>query len=208
MEILNRFNTIFESNKQYFIELCNTNDYYGNPNKCDFYDFTTCSPTNLRYILHSLLILTHIADLKLNNINVIEIGGGYGGLCFYIYKLAKFFNITIKTYNIFDLPEPLALQNKYLRALGIEDVGGMNLNDFENSDLTLPTNSFLISNYAYSEISMDLQQKYTKYVLNPYVSHGFLTWNFINVYQFIENKDLHIENEYPVTGDVNKYVKF
>jgi translation elongation factor P/translation initiation factor 5A len=120
----------------------------------------------------------------MNNINIIEIGGGYGGLCFYIYKMACFFNITIKTYNIFDLPEPMALQKKYLHAHGFENVNFMNLDDFENvklssstscdeESLKLPKDCFLVSNYAYSEISMDLQKKYTKYVLNPYVSHGF-----------------------------------
>lgn len=100
------------------------------------------------------------------------------------------------------------LQNRYLRAHGFEDIGFMNLDDFENSSSTLPENSFLVSNYAYSEISMDLQKKYTKYVLNPYISHGFLTWNFIEPYEFIVNKKMYTGQEFPLTCYNNKYIWF
>lgn len=217
LEIQKKFGVFFNTHKQYLIKLCVINDLYGNPNKFSFENFTLCSPANLRYILHGLLILSYIQQLGMNNINIIEIGGGYGGLCFYIYKMAGFFNITIKTYNIFDLPEPMALQKKYLHVHGVENIKFMNLDDYENvklssscteKSLTLPEDCFLVSNYAYSEITMDLQKKYTKYVLNPYVSHGFLAWNFINVYNFIENKQLCIVDEFPSTGEGNKYVSF
>ena len=71
---------------------------------------------------------------------------------------------------------------------------------------TLKEDSFLISNYAFSEIPMSIQNMYSKYVLNPFVSHGFLTWNFIDIYNFIENKYFKIEEEYPLTGYKNKYI--
>ena len=45
-------------------------------------------------------------------------------------------------------------------------------------------------------------------VLNNYVSHGFLTWNFINMYEFISNKKITLEDEYPLTDKNNKYVRF
>ena len=123
-------------------------------------------------------------ECKLNNIDIIEIGGGYGGLCFFIYKLAFMFDITINTYSIFDLEMPLILQKKYLEKNNIVNVNFVNLTNITN----LNKNSFLISNYAFSEISMDLQKQYTEQVLNPYTSHGFLTWNFIDVYNFIDDK--------------------
>jgi hypothetical protein len=78
--------------------------------------------------------------------------------------------ISIIWRNSLILPEAMALQEKYLRAHGFENVEFMNLDDFENS-ATLPTGCFLISNCAYSEIFMETQQKYTKYVLNPFVSY-------------------------------------
>ena len=203
-EIQKMFNFIYNEHKEYLIEICKTNDLYGNTNKHDFTNFTICSPSNLRYILHSMLILKYMQDLMLNNIDIIEIGGGYGGLCFFIYKIAPLFNITINTYSIFDLKLPLKLQKKYLDSLNVFNVNYVELDNIKN----LKKNSFLISNYAFSEISLDLQQKYTDMVLNNYVSHGFLTWNFINMYEFISNKKITVEYEYPLTDKNNKYVRF
>jgi putative sugar O-methyltransferase len=204
MEIDRKFNSLFNTNKDYFIDVCHQNDFFGNPSKYVFNGFTNCSPTNLRYILHSLLILTYMKDCNLNNVDIIEIGGGYGGLCFFIYKLSDLFNITIKSYTLFDLQEPLMLQKKYLEALNINNVNFLEIDSIKN----LKENSFLISNYAFSEISLEIQKKYTKEVLNPYTSHGFLVWNFINIYKFINDKNIRIENEYPFISSINKYVYF
>jgi hypothetical protein len=204
-EINDKFKSFYNTNKNDLIDICHENDLYGNPNKNYFDNFTLCSPTNLRYIFHSLLILTFMKKCMLTNIDVIEIGGGYGGLCFFLKKLSKLFDININTYSIFDLPEPLMLQRKYLEKLNINNVNCIELDSIQN----IKENSFLISNYAFSEISIDLQKKYTTNILNPYVSYGFLAWNFIDVYNFIDNKNITVENEYPLTGNAkNKYVYF
>jgi hypothetical protein len=201
--IINKFNLFYTNNKNYLIEICNQNDLYGQPNKTYFNDFCECSPTNLRYILHSLLILEYCNKINLTDIDFVEIGGGYGGLAFFLYKLAKIYNITIKSYIIFDLPEPMILQKKYLNLHNI-DINTLNIYD----DININKNSFLISNYAYSEISHDLQQLYTNKVINPYISHGFMVWNFIEFYNFCDNKNFIKENEYPLTGTNNYYIYF
>ena len=46
---------------------------------------------------------------KLNNIDIIEIGG-YGGLCLFIHNIAPLYEININSYTIFDLLEPSLLQ--------------------------------------------------------------------------------------------------
>ena len=112
--IKDNFGDIFNKNFSYISKICKLNDYIGKPQLYDFYNFIECSPSNLRYILHSFLILNYMKTCKLNNVNVIEIGGGYGGLCFYLYKLCHIFEININSYIIFDLSEPLLLQEKYL----------------------------------------------------------------------------------------------
>ena len=143
-------------------------------------------------------------ELKLEKVDIIEIGGGYGGLCFYIHKLAHLFNITINTYSIFDLKQALQLQGKYLAALHIKGVQCLELDNIKG----LQKDSFLISNYAFSEISMDLQKRYIDTVLTPYVSYGFLAWNAINVYQFID-KTITVEDDYPPTNHAfHKFVRF
>ena len=201
-EIKNRFNTIYNNNV--LLELCKQNDFYGKPNKVMFKDFTYCSPTNLRYILHSLLILSYAKSCNLDSLDIIEIGGGYGGLCFFINNLSKFFDINVNTYTIFDLPEPLLLQQKYLNKLDVNNVNYYEINNFKD----LKPNSFLVSNYAFSEIPFNLQQEYTNKVLNPYVSYGFMAWNYIEVYKFIDSKLINKIKEFPLTGSNNFYVRF
>jgi len=207
IEIMSRFPELYGENKAYLMQLANTNDSVGLPIKYSFYhfNFTTCSPTNLRYILHSFLILSFMKECNLSELDIIEIGGGYGGLCFYMYKLAHLFDISIKSYCIFDLAEPRLLQKKYIESFNIENenVQYLDMSEYEN----LQPNSFLISNYAFSEISHELQQQYSRTVLN-YTSHGFLTWNFIPVYSFIENKKIDAVREYPLTSESNMYVRF
>ena len=112
-EITNRFNEFYNKHKTLLIDLCMINDSCGCPTKSVFSNFSNCSPTNLRYILHSLLILTYMKECNLKDIDIVEIGGGYGGLCFFLYRLSNLFNIQINSYSIFDLQEPLLLQKKY-----------------------------------------------------------------------------------------------
>lgn len=204
--ILDKFGDIFNNNFSYITKICEINDYIGKPKIYDFSNFIKCSPSNLRYILHSFLILNYMKNCKLNNVNIIEIGGGYGGLCFYLYKLCNIFDININSYIIFDLDEPLLLQKKYLSYHNIFNVKYYNLQNYDEEQLY--KNSFLISNYAFSEIPIEIQNNYTRNILNPYASHGFLTWNHINVYNFISDKRIKIEPEVPLTGNGNKYVYF
>lgn len=181
--IKNNFKQFYESNFEFLKNICHLNDKYGKTNKYQMKDFMTCSPTNIRYLLHTLLILEDMKKYKLNNVDIIEIGGGYGGLCFFIHSIAPLYEINITSYTIFDLLEPSLLQEKYLNALNIEKVKFCQIDNFNN----LKNNSFLISNYAFSEIPIELQTEYTEKIINPYTIYGFLAWNAIPVYDFVDN---------------------
>ena len=205
--IKNNFKQFYESNFDTLKNICNLNDKYGKTTKYQFENFITCSPTNLRYLLHSLLFLEDIKKYKLNNIDIIEIGGGYGGLCFFIHNIAPLYEININSYTIFDLLEASLLQEKYLNMLNIKKVKFCQLDNFNN----LKNNSFLISNYAFSEISKELQTKYIEKIINPYTTFGFLVWNFIDVYNFVENSIIEKETEYPQSQygkTSNYYVRY
>ena len=204
-EIKTKFNLFYTENKSFLIELCIQNDLYGETIKYKFDDFDTCSPTNLRYILHSLLILQHMTECGLTNVDIIEIGGGYGGLCFFLNKISNKLGISVNSYSIFDLPEPLLLQKRYLEGSNLTNLRFLNISNFDK----LNKNSFLISTYAFSEIPMNFQIEYTNKVLNPYVSYGFLAWNGIAPYKFIDGKEIIWEPEIPNTGNCNNlYVRF
>jgi hypothetical protein len=190
-QIKTEFGNFYNNNKTTLIELCKKNDTYGKPILSKI-DGISTSASNFRYIYHSLLILTNIKNNKLNNVDLIEIGGGYGGLCFFINNIAHLFGINIKSYTIFDIKEVTILQKRYLKLLDL-DINTFHIDD----EWTLNANSYLISNYAFSEIPSDLQKEYSNKIINKYVNYGFLVWNFIPVYNFIENKRLVIEDERP-----------
>ena len=202
--IKNKFNEFYKNNLEFLKKLCNLNDKYGKTNKHPFEDFMACSPTNLRYILLSLLILEDMKKYKLNNIDIIEIGGGYGGLCFFIHNIAPLYEININSYTIFDLLEASLLQERYLNALNIKKTYFYQLDNFHN----LKNNSFLISTYAFSEIPMSIQKEYSEKIINPKTNFGFIAWNDIPVYNFVENRIIEKEKEYPLTGKHNNYVRY
>lgn len=183
-------------------EFCETNDKIGNPILTQF-SYFYASPTSLRYICHAHIILTYLGTLNLKKIDIVELGGGYGGLCLAIYYFSKFYNITINSYSIIDLQPVCELQKLYLKNFEISNINFIDSNtfgaDIDNDDL------FLISNYCFSEISNQLQQKYIK-MLFPKVSHGFMVWNHIPVYNF--GFKLNIEQEIPQTSNDNKYIYF
>lgn len=163
-----------------FVQLCIANDRYGQPIKASNPNFPPCSPTCLRYLYYSLAILKQTADPELN---IIEIGGGYGGLCLFIHRLAPLFGKTIKNYTIFDLPEVAQLQNRYLEAHGITATC-----THLNSGAVLTPNSFLISMYALSELPAPLRKQYRESVVMPFCTEGFIIWN-INPYD--DELDIH-----------------
>lgn len=168
--IKNEFSDFYNTYKLYLIELCSLNDSYGKPNTYNYIDFCQCSPTSIRYIYHSLLNLTYIKNnLKINEIDIIEIGGGYGGLCFFMNSLASLFNIKIKSYSIFDLYGVKKLQEVYLRNLNVETFRCFSLNENDYNSY-LKQNSYLISIYAFSEFS----KIFKIYILIILLNHIYL----------------------------------
>lgn len=185
------------------LTFCNLNDRQGNPKKVDF-GIVTTSPTSLRYIWHAHLILSYFQKFNKESYNIVEIGGGYGGLCFAIYYFSSLYNIKLSSYTIVDLDEPLQLQKVYLQNLSINIplhfVSASTYGKYiTNNDL------YLISNYCFSEVNKEHRTQYIEHLF-PKVSHGFIAWNYIPIYNFGINAT--IEEEVPNTGPLNKYVYF
>jgi hypothetical protein len=183
-------------------EFSSKNDSFGNPAKHDF-GFVICSPSNLRYIYHAHLILSHFKTFDLP-INIVEIGGGYGGLYLAICFFAKKYDVVISSYTIIDLPVVTRFQQLYLSNFLLEIPVEFVDSTTYGESLSKP-NLFLISNYCFSEISMEHQQKYIKNLFNK-ISHGFFAWNHIPLYDF--GFKYMVEDEIPKTGTLNKYVRF
>lgn len=194
----------YNANKELYVRLCRMNDIYGSPRRYNFEDFLYTSCTNLRYIFFSLLILDHLEKLGRTEIDIVEIGGGYGGLCFFLSNIAKVYGIQIKSYSLFDLQEPLYLQEQYLSLLKVKNT---NLLSLKGEHLSLSPDSFLISTYAFSEIEQKIRDEYVERVL-PFCTHGFIAWNNIPFYKFIDT-DFTVQDEQPLTTwSNNRFVYF
>jgi hypothetical protein len=210
-QIIKEFESIFAENFVFLKGLCFKNDSIGKPKVFPYTSSFSCSPSNFRYIYQSFLILSYIKKSKLNDLNFIEIGGGYGGLYFFIHNLAPLYNIKISSYSVFDLEAAALLQKKYLDFFKIT----CNIERLDQS-LNLKKNSFLISNYAFSEISKKNQKKYLNQVIEPFTSRGFMVWNGDRADgdpKFTDSKEFVIEDERPQTSSfpshyLNKFLYF
>lgn len=190
--IFKNYNNKFtQFNQKYLFNLCQNVDKLGKPMKEQTFLGMT-EPANIKYIFHAIEILNRAKMLNLNNIDFIEIGGGYGGLAYFIKNIAEseYFNIKINSYTIFDLPEAGRLQKRVSNFFNLD----LSTADI-NSDYKIEDNNFLISNYAFSEIRESHKKLYMEKIF-PTCSHGFLTWNVnafnINYFENVNAKVIEI----------------
>lgn len=164
-------------------EFAKMNDSLGSPFKFKFNELSfPVSSTNLRYVYQAHLILSHFRTLG-NPINIVEIGGGYGGLYLAINYFNKKFNLQIDSYSIIDLPEIIELQKLYtskFNAVTTIPLQVYSANEF-GANLPKTKNLCLISSYSFSEIAMSMQNKYIENIF-PHLEKGFIAWNNISVY--------------------------
>ena len=192
--------TLFPHLLQYF-PLFQTSETVGAPKKYYYKSSRShrFSPTTLRYIK----VLGDLEQLfgKLDGMDIVEIGGGYGGQCKIIFDYAK-----PRSYTIVDLPGALKLAEKYLTHFGIDNVQYKKPNDsFDNSY------SLCISNYAFSEVSYGYQKIYAKKILK-HSAMGYMTCNHFHRSKTRLMYDLDIfkvkrgkfSPETPLTGEGNK----
>lgn len=163
LDIIKRDNPYLLDKK--YLDKFKENDIFGGSNICNF-DGIVISPSTLGYIKVLSNLIKFFGDL--NGFKIAEIGGGYGGQCKIITDV---FNI--KEYNIVDLYEVNKLTNKYLNKLGVE-----NFRTSTSNLLTVEDYDLVISNYAYTELSKDLQDHY-KYTIIDNSSRGYITCNII-----------------------------
>ena len=134
-----------------YLDSFKDNDKYGNPVLFEYDNIGIISPTTIRYIKNTFDIVTYFDKEKIKNI--VEIGGGYGGLCKVLSSV-----IDVDNYVVFDLQEVNELTQKYISKFdNLKD----KVQSFTLDQLTeIDGIDLLISNYAFSEISSDIQNQY------------------------------------------------
>jgi putative sugar O-methyltransferase len=159
----------------YVYALCAPNELY----------FKTVSPTTLRYIMHLGQIEKWFGPL--DNLVIGEIGAGYGGLCTIIHE---YFNS--KEYILFDLPEVMEFQVKYIKKFNPEIIVNKAYND--DTHVWKPIKPYskkkmqldlILAFCSWSELDIDLKIDYLKNVIR-HAKKGVIAIN----YDFEENVQL------------------
>jgi hypothetical protein len=125
------------------------------------------SPTELRY--SKIVCELEILFGSLDGFKIAEIGVGFGGQGGQILN-----TFDVAEYEFVDLPEPLQLVERYLKAInapGVVRVTSPHRILSEKRDL-------VISNYAYSELTLELQEEYFEKVISR-SERGFVIYNHI-----------------------------
>lgn len=150
------------------ISLLNDNCELGQPMKYKFKGVNfSISTLNTRYSKVCSDIKYLFPNLEFNS--VAEIGGGFGGLAY------KFKNIP--NYTLYDLPEVNELSKKILeRSLHLKNISFMDGRDPQSNDFEL-----VISNYAFSELSRNMQKTYLDRIILR-AEHGYITWSPVSFF--------------------------
>ena len=146
------------------------NDSVGNPYLSQFDcgdSMVIASPTTLRYVKVLVDLVTFFDVEKIQTVT--EVGVGYGGQCRILLN-----TLPIRRYNLVDLPEVLALAEKFLIALNengdaVRYFDGKHLYNDAPCDL-------VISDYAFSELGKPAQEIYIEKILSKAKS-GYITWD-------------------------------
>jgi len=137
----------------------------GEPRKFKFKPYGIFSPTLLRYLKVYTDLEKNFGSLK--NLNIAEIGIGFGGQASCISLLSK-----PLSYTFYDIPPVLELTQKFMKEIAAP--GNFTFFDGRNPEPFDP--DLVISNYAFSELNRDLQDKYLKNVVLK-STRGYITWN-------------------------------
>lgn len=204
--LMENYREIVDDNIEYIKKLFSKDDSIGKPNLNSHEIFGKTCSNNLEYLYESFHILDHIKKLGINDLNIVEIGGGYGGLSFFLKNLSKrIYDININSYSLFDIEEAQELLNQYSNFMNL----GLKVFNI-NGDFNVKDNSFLISNYSFGEIEEEYQKLYND-KLFKFINHGYIAWNFCPFnFKLIDNikfkNDIIIEGQNYRNNDI--IVKF
>ena len=152
------------------------NDQYGSPEVFDYNigeGEIQISPVTLRYVkvLCDIIEMYNTDGIK----SIAEIGIGYGGECRIISSYLK-----NRTYILIDLPEVLKLAQTYLEKFDI--TGDIRYVD-GTKNIISEEYDLVISNYAFSELTRDVQEIYLEKVIT-HSKAGYITWNSLSYNSF------------------------
>lgn len=126
------------------------------------------TPTQVRYI-YTKILAEKLFGESIMGVNVVEIGGGYGGQCAIIHD-----DRWLKSYTIYDLPQVQKLQARYLKDFNIRPI-------FPEGMPEAPKHDLLISWCAWSELDLKTRIEYAEKVISK--SDRFIICSNYNFYE-------------------------
>ena len=149
------------------MESFKANDSFGSPITCNYPAVGQIAPTTLRYVKVLVDLKAHFGTL--DDLNISEIGVGYGGQCRVINAFFK-----PASYCLIDILPALGLAQRFLDNYVLHSV----MSYMTMNQLPVMESDLVISNYAFSELRRPIQDAYLKKVILP-AKRGFIIHNQI-----------------------------
>ena len=177
------------------------NDIYGNPILQTYKELGAISPSTLRYINTSIDIDELVGDFSPKTI--IEVGGGYGGLC---KTLSVLYNFDV--YILVDLPEVIELCKVYISKFPNLKNRVKFLTSLDNNVIT--DVDLFISDSAIAECSLEYQSKYIDlYIINSKYSYvTFNTSHIVSSNNEIENYKHRLKDKHLTCSSIDDKILF
>ena len=137
------------------------------------------------------------------DVNIVEVGGGYGGLCYILHILSVPMNVKINKYVMYDSFWPLVLQHNYIDELKEYFYNVPDIEYNEYTDDLEADEYFLVSNFTLSELNTSMQNKIIETIK---AKHGYITWSDYTLPLFSTFQT--VTEEVPQTGICNKIITF
>lgn len=175
------------------------NDAVGGPALMRLESTLVISPTTLRY----LKVADDLESLfgTLDGADVVEIGVGYGGQCRVLDSIFR-----LKSYTLVDLRPVLNLAAEFLSHFPLRtSTRFLTMNELEPRSY-----DFMLSNYAFTELSREVQEIYYAKAVNG-TAKGYITYNDIAPANFkpltrdelCQRLNAHVIPEVPLTHPNN-----
>jgi len=149
-----------------------SNDKYGSPFVFDYPGVDNISPTTLRYIKVLCDLKKHFGPL--DEMNICEIGVGYGGQCRIINSMYQ-----PSAYTLVDIRPALRLASCYLDKF----VMPATLQYKTMNEISPNQYDLVISNYAFTELPREIQTVYYERIISK-SAKGYITYNDISPKSF------------------------
>lgn len=172
------------------------NDKLGSPIMYNYKDYGYFSPNTLHYI-NTLYELQQCFDIKSTNWDIIEFGGGYGGLCHILSYIVKW-----KSYSFVEIHEPLELAKKFFLNTPVGKVNCLLPEEVKENKYDL-----FISEFAFCELNEEGLQKFM-FILenskNAYLSMNLwdktkketLKNKLLTIFKTVDEYDVFLKSEW------------